>query len=45
MINDQIYIEYGLERECIRAAAKKLNIDKDPDFNNLIQKLKKITNY
>ena len=39
MVNDHIYLEYGLENECIVACSKKFNINEDPYFRDTVNKI------
>ena len=39
MVIDHVYAEYGLDSECIKAAAKKYQIQDDPNFSGIIQKI------
>ena len=44
MVTDFVYLEYGLDREAIKAAIKKHNIYKDLNFEKIIQKLENFQN-
>ena len=44
MVTDHVYLEYGLDREAIKAAIKKHNVYDDNNFENVIVKLEKFQN-
>jgi hypothetical protein len=39
MVTDHVYIEYGYDRETIRAAIMKSNIQDDPEFEEIIKRM------
>ena len=39
MITDLIYLQYGFEKEAIKAAMNAHNIYEDPNFNKILLKL------
>jgi hypothetical protein len=44
MVTDHVYLEFGLDREAIKAAIKKHNVYQDYNFENVIVKLENFQN-
>lgn len=44
MVTDYVYLEYGFDREAIRAAILKHNIKEDPEFGEILRWLESIKN-
>jgi hypothetical protein len=44
MVTDYVYLEYGFDREAIRAAVIKHNIQEDVDFSEILRWLESIKN-
>ena len=44
MVTDYVYSEYGYDREAIRAAIIKNNIQEDPQFKDILKKLQSFQN-
>ena len=44
MVTDHVYLEYGLDREAIKAALKKFSIYQDEEFSKVRQKLENFQN-
>lgn len=44
MVTDHVYLEFGLDREAIKAAIKKHNVSQDYNFENVIVKLENFQN-
>jgi hypothetical protein len=44
MVTDQIYSEFGYDREAIKAAINNKNIYEDPDFADIIRRMDSIRN-
>lgn len=44
MVTDYVYLEYGYDREAIRAAINKNNIQEDPEFTEIMKRIESIQN-
>jgi hypothetical protein len=44
MVTDYVYSYYGFDREAIRAAIMKHNIQEDPEFSEILKWLESIKN-
>ena len=44
MVIDKVYAQFGLDSECIKAAAKKYKIHEDPLFSGILQKISSFQN-
>jgi hypothetical protein len=44
MVTDYVYLEYGYDREAIRAAIIKNNIQEDPHFKDVLKILESFQN-
>jgi hypothetical protein len=44
MVTDYVYLEYGYDREAIRAAINKINLNEDPEFNDIMKRIENIQN-
>lgn len=44
MVTDSMYMEYGYDREAIRAAIETCNIKDDPEFTETVKRIESIRN-
>lgn len=44
MVTDFVYLEYGLDREAIKAGLKKYSINEDEEFKKVKEKLENFQN-
>jgi hypothetical protein len=44
MVTDYVYLEYGFDREAIRAAINNNNLLDDPEFSEIMARIESIRN-
>ena len=44
MVTDHVYLEFGLDREAIKAALKKYSLNEDEEFTKIKEKLDNFQN-
>lgn len=44
MMTDYVYLEYGYDREAVRAAINKINIQDDQEFQEIMKRIDSIHN-